>query len=268
MDDGDVVEGEDDASRSMQAWRDDANAKHIRRTIDHLRYISLVFQFFLDKLKQTHSSLTWYIILVSSGVSFLTLLDFDAVYSSEPFDSQYDWTRNLALSFLSISTTLLAAYIKKRNFVRRMGTMSRRINDIEILASDIEHEYRKPLCQKCDYFVFADKNKANLSQFMNTSDQMSPVEWGDTLYDITVNHEVLCRNTHPWYVRDAEDPNRMEIDQNFVKLVVDSHAKIHGSLCCKWIGKDGKSELLESPIGQKPNIRGRNKTVREEKKTK
>lgn len=230
--------------RSRRAWCDPINKKHLLETIDHLRYISLVFQFFLDSLKQTHANLSWYIILVSSGVSFLTLLDFTPIYSADPFDTQWNWSRNLGLSALSISTTLLAAYIKKRAFVKRMQQLSRRINDIEILASDLEHEFRKPVCTKMDYFVFQDKNKANLSQYANTSDQMSPIEWGDTLYDITVNHEVLCRGMHPWFKRDPES-DEMVLDRDFVQLVVDSHRKMHGSLCCKFFSRDNKSELLE-----------------------
>jgi len=230
--------------RSRTAWCDPVNQFHLRETIDHLRYISLVFQFFLDKLKQSHANLSWYIILVSSGVSFLTLLDFTPIYTADPFDTQWNWSRNLSLSFFSISTTLLAAYIKKRNFVKRMQQLSRRINDVEMLSSDLEHEFRKPVCTKTDYFVFQDKNKANLSQYLNTSDQMSPVEWGDTLYDITVNHEVLCRGVHPWFVRDKES-DELILDRDFVQLVVDSHDKIHSTLCCKWFREGDKSELLD-----------------------
>ena len=216
--------------RSNKAWKSKINQEFIIQSIRELEYISLVFQFFNEALRSENDKLSWRIILISSVVSFLTLLDFTDVYNEARFKQTFGWVRNITLSFLSMTTMLTASYIKKRQYVKRIKDLSARIKNIETLLSELEFELRLPLSQKRNYFDFLNAIKERLTSYQNTSDFVSPTEWSETLLNITRNHKVLTRGVYPWFV-EGDDGDLIE-DREFEDSVYESVIR-QRSWCCR-----------------------------------
>ena len=82
----------------------------------NLEYQSLVNTIILSELKEKESYLTWIIIVISTLSSSLSIIQFG--------DNEYQWLEiylHVALSISTIITTLIAAWLKKNNYVERIN---------------------------------------------------------------------------------------------------------------------------------------------------
>ena len=84
---------------------------------DTLEYSYVVNYYFMFHLKKRESGWSWVLIVLSSICSVLTIIHTDIVLLKS-FVSY-------GLSFLAIMTSLIAAYIKKENYVERIKNMDR-----------------------------------------------------------------------------------------------------------------------------------------------
>ena len=91
---------------------------------NELSYYSKVFQFFVEEIKETESKYGWWIIVVSSMTSFITMSTLDPFNLNEQETIYYNWTKNLVISVLTIFTTLIATWIKKKGLYQK-NTSSR-----------------------------------------------------------------------------------------------------------------------------------------------
>ena len=87
--------------------------------------------------------------------------------------------KTLGLTGMSISTTLVAAYIKKRDFVNRIKALADMIKSIEHLLSDLQYEYDLPPCKREKYYTFINSKKTQI-QNINSAKLMTPGETSET----------------------------------------------------------------------------------------
>jgi hypothetical protein len=120
------------------------NLKKIKKSWNEkLVFCMTILQFHANNLKDNESSLGWSIIVITSLTSFITLLEFTSIISDTVFTLYYVWCRSIFISILSITTTLLASWIKKRQFIKRIKELDKRVYEIEKLIGTIAADTTK-----------------------------------------------------------------------------------------------------------------------------
>ena len=131
--------------KSWDSWNRDT----FFRWMDHLEERRVILDFFGQSLKEIESRWGWRIIVISSFVSFISLIEFDII----PFFSSAEWVliKKILLSFFSILTTLIAAWIKKGNYVDRIKNIDRRVMEIEHISYELSYQTEIQPCLREDF---------------------------------------------------------------------------------------------------------------------
>ena len=74
-------------------------------------------------------------------------------------------------------TSLIAAWIKKKQFVEKINELDRYILKINKLIEELEFEFTKPISDKMDYNDFKNKYFQQIQENLTSNPPMSPKEW-------------------------------------------------------------------------------------------
>ena len=204
---------------------------------NELSFYSKVFQFFVEGIKETESQYGWWIIVISSVTSFITLSTLDPFDLSEQNTIYYNWTKNLVVSVMTIVTTLIAAWTKKKGYVKRMQAVDKRIARLEKFLGVLDYQMRLvPRDQREDYLTFIARMKDEHSELAVYSNLISPSEFTKTVYVITRYNAPLVSGAWPWYDTVTERPT-----PNFARHIIETYEDKYSwkgwcrSLwCCCW----------------------------------
>ena len=122
--------------------------------LQQLQFVLVLLQYFNDNLKEKEATIGWWIILITSFNSFLTLFDLEKLGTTNSFNINYEWTKSVLLSVLSIITTLLASWVKKKGFVKRIKDLDKRIFSIEALYGKVSSDLDLPIDDRPQYIMF------------------------------------------------------------------------------------------------------------------
>ena len=240
---------DDSASRPLVA-DDDNTWRKLRGWYGTLKYICVVFEFFVQDLKDTESSLGWWIIIISTTTSFITLLTIDPFGLDDSHDTYYGWGKNLFISILTVVTTLLASWVKKKAYVQRIQDIDKRINKLERFLSKLDYHTRLALPQErsteAQYAEFIKENKDEYTELSIHSNLMSPGEFTYTVYLITRFHTPMVQNVWPWYDVLTGRPKK-NFARNLIRTYESQYswkAWLSTFLCCSWDHVDANNPLL------------------------
>lgn len=158
---------------------------------DSLEYSYVVNYYFMFHLKKRESGWSWILIVLSSICSILTIIHTDIVFL-EIFVSY-------GLSFLAIMTSLIAAYIKKENYVERIKNMDRYTQKVGQVCTELTGIMDSKPWNRMKYTVFIDKYKEQITALFSFPPPISPVEFKKTVYKLTKYHPELIREKYPWF---------------------------------------------------------------------
>jgi hypothetical protein len=240
---------DDSPSRPLVA-DDDNTWRKLRGWYGTLKYICVVFEFFVQDLKETESSLGWWIIIISTLTSFVTLLTIDPFGIDDSHDTYYGWGKNLVISILTVVTTLLASWVKKKAYVQRIQDIDKRINKLERFLSKLDYQTRLALPQErsteAQYAEFIKTNKDEYTELSIHSNLMSPGEFTYTVYLITRFHTPMVQNVWPWYDVLTGRPKK-NFARNLLRTYESQYswkAWLSTFLCCSWDHVDATNPLL------------------------
>ena len=195
----------------------------MRAWYNNLDYVSIIYQFFGEKIKDENSDLGWYIIIIASFASFLTLLNFEKLNLSSDFYLYYGWCKIITIAILNIITTLIGAWIKKKEFVKRIKDFDKQINEIEKLKGLILFEIKnKPDSLRTIYSEFISSNNEKYNQLICYTGYISPSEWDNTIYIITNEYPWFINNKFPWYIYD-EKTKKTNINLKFGQRIIKNY---------------------------------------------
>ena len=203
---------------------------------NQLSFYSKVFQFFVEEMKDTESKYGWWIILISSLTSFVTMFTVDPFNLSEQDIVYYTWGKNLLISILSIMTTLIAAWVKKKGYVKRIQAIDKRIGRLEKFTGLLDYQFRLiPREKRVGYLEFIKKMREEHDELAIYSNIISPSEFTRTIYMITRYNAPLVNGSWPWYNTTTKMP-REDFARNIIKSY-ESHysckAWCNSIFCCK-----------------------------------
>ena len=184
-----------------QGWSDEA-VNQLLIFLSKLRYHRVINNFYLSTLKKSEATFGWNLILLSTITSALTVAN---NVEEEPIQ-HYHLTINILLNTVSFTTSLIGAYMKKKQFVERINNIDRYYQKLNTLCEGIEFELIKITEDKMPYEAFKKKYYNKIKEYLVPNPLISPSEWKLTVKEITLNYPELIdpddtdeNRLWPWY---------------------------------------------------------------------
>lgn len=245
----DVLSGDETATPSTDDTNDGDWYK-VKGWYNELSFYSKVFQFFVEDIKETESKYGWWIILISSVTSFTTLFTLDPFNLSEQDTVYYNWIKNLVISVLTIVTTLIAAWVKKKGYVKRIQAIDKRISRMEKFTGLLDYQFRLvPRENRQNYLEFITKMRNEHDELSIYSNLISPSEFTRTMYTITKYNAPLVNGSWPWFNTTTQQPR-----PGFAKNIIKTYEAQYSCktwccnlLCCRENNLDNNPLLANDP---------------------
>ena len=132
---------------------------------------------------------------------------------------------NISLTVSSMVTSLIAAWIKKQQYVERINSLDRYTQKINKLCEEIEFELLKRDKDRDNYSDFKDKVFPKISEYLSTNPTMSPSEWKHCVHNIIKNYPELLTldgtedsKMWPWYGPPNENDVRDKTEFEDISL--------------------------------------------------
>ena len=164
-----------------------------RKWYNELAYLYQVNYYFMFHLKGRESKWSWILIVFSSICSILTIINSNQIYIQEIV--------KYTLSFLAICTSLVAAFIKKENYVERIKDLDRYTQKVGKVYTEIENVIQQKPWNRVNYSSFIDKYSNETNALLSAPPPLSPLEFKNTVYNLTKYYPELIVNTFPWYIK-------------------------------------------------------------------
>ena len=171
---------------------DDNNIKVVNYWMDYLSYCCLIYHFYLFKLKKIENKWAWILIVSTSLSSTFSLLQ----YENENEDLRI--FINIFITFLTLLSTLISAWMKKQNYVEHISELSKYSLEINKLKGDVNSVIKEPVKNRMSYQDFIGKHKENIVNCLSVRPLISPIEWKETIYIITKYYPELAAYEYPW----------------------------------------------------------------------
>ena len=169
----------------------------------------LLIVFFFFRLKSKENCYSWCIIVLSTLTSSLNLLN---NLETEPF-IHFFITIQITLGLFSIMITLIAAWMKKQQYVERINTIDRYVQKISSLIQELDIQLILIPTDRLSYGDFKKKYHPQITEYLSTSPAISPEEWKKTVYTITKYYPelILQDDTELWPWFGYEEDENYEV---------------------------------------------------------
>ena len=213
---------------NLEKWKD-IGEKTINETwIEPLKYVLVTLQYLNDCLKDKEATVGWWLILITSFTSFLTLFTPKELGTNDEFNKHYDWSKSNLLSVLSFTATLLASWAKKKGFVKRIKDLDKRIYSIETKKSVVSSVLTLPVEDRPQYIYFYKEHIAEVQDLLCYNQLVSPTEMNEVLYNLTKNYPTLIKNIQPWYKKVGKDNYKPDLEYGYNIIKSFEKRKLNG----------------------------------------
>ena len=222
--------------RVINKWTKKKQLK-IEMLIYKLKYNRVINNFFFFELKTRENFFSWSIILISTLMTTLNLLN---NIETEPFD-HFFLVVKILMTFLSTTVTLVSAWMKKQQYIERINIIDRYNQKLNKLIEEVETQLTLLATDRDSYDVFKEKYQPQITEYLSTSPAISPSEWKDIVYRITVYYPELIsqdgvteNKLWPWHAVELEDGNIVRTKTNFGEKIIKTYGLIHNpkKICC------------------------------------
>ncbi|MAD57118.1 MAG: hypothetical protein CMK44_00915 [Porticoccus sp.] len=209
-----------------------------------LKYNRIVSSFYLSNLKNKEHKWSWMIIVISTLTSGLTVAN-NVDESNAPIDN-YNTYVNILLTVSSMSTSLIAAWIKKQMFIEKINEIDKYLTELNSLCEDLEIQLSLLNTDRLKYNDFKEKYIPQLTQYLSNNPIIPPLEWKRCIREITLDYPELLNmddsednKLWPWYGDLISDPKNLDKDAphvrfrtNFYRRFKKTHKDKYLSTCC------------------------------------
>lgn len=245
------LDEEDDDGNIIHKWS--RSKKHrFQKCLWKLKYNRIISQFYLDRLRKREEKLSWWIIVISTITSGLTIAN---NVEEEPFEL-YNIIVNSSLTFSSMITSLIAAWIKKQKFVEKINEIDKYLIKINSLCEEIEVQFLLLEKDRIPYDDFKKQYIPKITQYVSSNPMIPPDEWKRCVKEITFKYPQLIEPDNneenklwPWFgdlieIKDNDGNERfVRKPTKFMKYILKKDKKwknrlrsnccCYSSTCCK-----------------------------------
>ena len=199
---------------NKQKWS--SNKKVIEdKWLEPMHLVLVTLQYLNDCLKDREATVGWWLILITSFTSFLTLFSPKELGTGVFFNTHYDWTKGVLLSILSFTATLMASWAKKKGFVKRIKDLDKRIYSLETKRSVVSSVLTLPIEDRPQYITFYKDNIVEVQDLLCYNQLISPTEMSDVLYNLTKNYPNLIKDISPWYTKNPDGTREADYEYGY-----------------------------------------------------
>ena len=172
--------------KKVEQWS--KHKKHrLHKCLWKLKYNRIVSSFYLDDLRRREERWSWLIIVISTITSGITVAN---NVQDEPF-KDYNTLINISLTISSMSTSLIAAWIKKQKFVEKINEVDKYLLNINVLCEELEIQFSLLESDRLDYEEFKKKYIPEITKYLTTNPLIPPYEWKNCVREITLKYPEL-----------------------------------------------------------------------------
>ena len=201
----------------------DVKRYRFQKCLWKLKYNRIVSSFYLSNLKNKEHKWSWMIIVISTLTSGLTVAN-NVDESNAPIDN-YNTYVNILLTVSSMSTSLIAAWIKKQMFIEKINEIDKYLSELNALCEDLEIQLSLLNIDRLKYNDFKEKYIPQLTQYLSNNPIIPPLEWKRCIREITLDYPELLNmddsednKLWPWYGDLITDPKNLDKDAPHVRF--------------------------------------------------
>lgn len=213
---------------NVEKWKEIGESTIRESWIEPMKYVLVTLQYLNDCLKDKEATVGWWLILITSFTSFLTLFTPKELGTGTEFNQNYDWSKGVLLSVLSFTATLLASWAKKKGFVKRIKDLDKRIYAIETKRSVVSSVLTLPIEDRPQYIYFYKEHIAEVQDLLCYNQLISPTEMNEVLYNLTKNYPTLIKNIQPWYKKITDDKYEPDFEYGYNIIKSFEKRKLNG----------------------------------------
>ena len=232
-------EGLDDSNE----WSD-IKRYRFQKYLWKLKYNRIVSSFYLDNLKKGEHKWSWMIIVISTMTSGLTVAN-NVDEGNAPFNN-YNTYINILLTISSMSTSLIAAWIKKQMYIEKINEIGTYLYELNALCEELEIQLSLLNTDRLKYDEFKKIYIPKLTQYLTTNPIIPPLEWKRCIREITLEYPELLNvddsednKLWPWYgdlisdpKNDDENAPHVRYKTNFYRKFKKTKKDKYLSTCC------------------------------------
>lgn len=212
-----------------------------------LKYNRIVSSFYLNHLRNSEHKWSWMIIVISTMTSGLTVAN-NVEESNAPIEN-YNTYVNVMLTVSSMTTSLIAAWIKKQMFIEKINDIDKYLTELNALCEDLEIQLSLLNTDRLEYDEFKKLYIPKMTQYLTTNPIIPPLEWKRCIREITLDYPELLNmddsednKMWPWYGDLISDPNNNDKDAPHVRYKTNFYRKFK---------KTNKDKYLSTCCGKK-----------------
>ena len=209
-----------------------------------LKYNRIVSSFYLNNLRNSEHKWSWMIIVISTMTSGLTVAN-NVDESNAPIEN-YNTYVNVMLTVSSMTTSLIAAWIKKQMFIEKINDIDKYLTELNALCEDLEIQLSLLNTDRLKYIDFKKLYIPKMTQYLTTNPIIPPLEWKRCIREITLDYPELLNvddsednKMWPWYGDLILDPKNDDKDAPHVRYKTNFYRKFkktkkdkYLSTCC------------------------------------
>ena len=162
--------------------------------IKELEFYQVISYFYLFQVKKIENTWAWLIIVLSAIVSTISLIQFD----KDEDDATLVLVINILVTVFTTFITLIAAWMKKQNYVSTISEVDKYLQSLSIVLSELNGQIKIAREDRDEFCNFLDKYKDKVINFSSSMPLISPYDWKHTVYLLTKYYPELVQDTYPW----------------------------------------------------------------------
>ena len=216
--------------------------KHrLRFCLWRLKYNRVVTQFYLSELIKSEEWWSWMIIMISTITSGVTVAN---NVDDEPFEN-YNLIIKITLNVSSMTTALIAAWIKKRKFVETINQIDKYLIGVSKLCEELEIRMALLEDDRMEYEEFITIFLPQIIHYATSNPMIPPDVWKRIVRDITLNYPELVdpdssevNKMWPWFGdlvehKEGDNVHHVRKPTNFMKYMKKTNKDKILSSCCR-----------------------------------
>ena len=214
----------------------------VENWIGYLEYIQLIVYFHMFQLKKIENFWSWLIIVLSAITSTISVVQFDKE------NTDLVLAINVMVSVFTVFTTLIASWIKKQNYVQRIGDLEKYLQSLNILISELKGQIKIGPEDRVPWAEFLERYRDKINEFESSAPLISPENWKETNYTLTKYYPELVKNAYPWCEDKTWGDN---ILKTYSKVKYRKwYDKVWKCYCCRNKDEFDKIEEKKEPVNQ------------------
>ena len=168
--------------------------KLVKEWIKELEFYQIITYFYLFQIKRIENLWTWLIIVLSTIVSTISLLQFD----KDENDADLVLGINITVTILTTLITLIASWMKIQHYVGTISECEKYLQSLSIVLSELNGQIKISREDRVVFDKFLEKYKDKVIQFSSSMPLISPYDWKYTIYLLTKYYPELIQDIYPW----------------------------------------------------------------------